>query len=101
MVRSIRKHDYLYYECEIPDFWQYSEGWVVKQENLSEFFTSNLKAYGFNDAEIEDFIEFWIPELKDSLFYEIYPQYSEMVNRVIKLWISPRPDQLMRTALCY
>ena len=91
-----KKFDFLFYECEIPDFWQYVDGWVVKQEKLPEFFENNLKAYGFNDAEIEDFLEFWIPELKNSPYYEIFPQYTEMVNQVIKLHISPRPDKIMR-----
>ena len=91
-----KKFDFLFYECEIPDFWQYFEGWVVKQENLSDFFAQNLKDYGFNENEIEDFLEFWIPELKDAPNYEIYPQYTEMVNQVIKLKISPYPDAKMR-----
>jgi hypothetical protein len=91
-----KKYDYLYYECQIPNYWQYLEGWVVKQENLSDFFAQNLKDYGFNEKEIEDFLEFWIPELKDAPNYEIYPQYTEMVNQVIKLHISPRPDTIMR-----
>ncbi len=91
-----RKFDFLFYECEIPDFWQYVEGWVVKQEDLPEFFAQNLKAYGFNDAEIEDFLAFWIPDLNEDPYYMILPQYTEMVNQVIKLRISPRPDKLMR-----
>ena len=91
-----KKFDFLFYECEIPDFWQYVEGWVVKQEELPEFFENNLKAYGFNDAEIEDFIDWWIPDLTESPYYEIFPQYTEMVNQVIKLHISPRPDKIMR-----
>lgn len=94
--RIDQKYDYLYYECAIPDLWQYSEGWIVKQEKLSEFFTSNLANYGFNDAEIEDFLEFWIPELNYSPYYEIYPQYSEMVNPIIRLKISPKPDSILR-----
>ena len=91
-----KKYDFLFYECEIPDFWQYSEGWVIEQENLPEFFAQNLKDYGFNDVEIEDFLEFWIPDLKEDPYYMILPQYTEMVNQVIKLKISPRPDHLMR-----
>jgi hypothetical protein len=90
------KYDYLFYECEIPDFWQYVDGWVIKQEDLPGFFEQNLAAYGFNEKEIKDFIDFWIPELKDDPYYMILPQYTEMVNQVIKLWITPRPDKLMR-----
>ncbi|MEA3392137.1 MAG: hypothetical protein U9Q91_04070 [Candidatus Marinimicrobia bacterium] len=91
-----KKYDFLFYEAEIPDLWQYSEGWVIAMNDLTEFFKKNLKDYSFNENEIEDFIEFWIPELIDSPYYEIYPQYTEMVNRVIKLKISPYPDAKLR-----
>ena len=91
-----RKYGFLFYECEIPDLWQYSEGWVIALDDLEAFFRKNLKDYGFNAKEIEDFIEFWIPELNNSPYYEIYPQYTEMVNRVIKLKISPYPDAKLR-----
>ena len=91
-----RKYDFLFYEAEIPDLWQYSEGWVVAMDDLTEFFEKNLKDYSFNENEIEDFIEFWIPELINSPYYEIYPQYTEMVNQVIKLKISPYPDAKLR-----
>jgi hypothetical protein len=91
-----RKYDFLFYEAEIPDLWQYVEGWVVAMDDLTDFFEKNLKAYSFNENEIADFIEFWIPELKDSPYYEIYPQYTEMVNQVIKLKISPYPDAKLR-----
>ena len=91
-----RKYNFLFYEAEIPDLWQYVEGWVVAMDDLTDFFEKNLKAYSFNENEIADFIEFWIPELKDSPYYEIYPQYTEMVNRVIKLKISPYPDAKLR-----
>lgn len=91
-----KKYDFLFYECEIPDLWQYSEGWVVAMDDLTDFFEQNLKDYSFNENEIADFIEFWIPELKDSPYYEIYPQYTEMVNQVIKLKISPYPDAKLR-----
>ena len=91
-----RKYDFLFYEAEIPDLWQYSEGWVVAMDDLTDFFKKNLKDYSFNENEIADFLEFWIPELIDSPYYEIYPQYTEMVNRVIKLKISPYPDAKLR-----
>ncbi|MEA2078019.1 MAG: hypothetical protein U9O95_08390 [Candidatus Marinimicrobia bacterium] len=94
--RIDRKYDFLFYEAEIPDLWQYSEGWVIPQKDLPVFFDENLQDYGFNENEINDFLEFWIPEFKDSPFYVIYPQYTEMVNQVIKLKISPYPDTKLR-----
>lgn len=90
------KYDYLFYEAVIPDLWQYSEGWVVKRNILPLFFRSNLEAYGFNDAEIKDFMDYWIPLLNTAPFYAIYPQHTANVNYAVKLSISESPDALLR-----
>lgn len=52
--------------------------------------------YGFNDRETRDFLDFWIPLLTDAPNYQIFLQYTEMVNQVIKLRISPRPEKVLR-----
>lgn len=94
--RIDRKYDYLFYEAAIPDLWQYSEGWVVKQDMLPLFFRSNLEAYGFNENEILDFMDYWIPLLNTAPYYAIYPQHTASVNYAVKLSISERPDALLR-----
>lgn len=91
-----REYGYLFYEATIPDLWQYSEGWVVKQDMLPLFFRSNLEAYGFNEAEIKDFMDYWIPLLNTAPYYAVYPQHTVNVNYAVKLRISERPDALLR-----
>ncbi|MDD3716902.1 MAG: hypothetical protein PHT46_07360 [Candidatus Marinimicrobia bacterium] len=91
-----RKYDYLFYEAAIPDLWQYSEGWVVKQDILPLFFRSNLEAYGFNENEIRDFMDYWIPLLNTAPYYAVYPQHTASVNYAVKLRISERPDAMLR-----
>ncbi len=77
------KYTYLFYESDNRDFSQYSEGWIVKKENLESFFRKNMSDYGFKGQEIEDFIEYWIPLLKDSNSYAVYPQLNKYISKDI------------------
>jgi len=90
------KYEYLFYESVQPEVWQLTKGWVIKKSELKSFFTDNLFKYGFNSKEINDFIDYWIPRLIDSEYYEIYPQESSIIDIVIKLDISKTPDNILR-----
>lgn len=90
------QYHFLFYESEQPDVWQYTSGWVVKQSDLEVFFTENLTEYGFADNEIQDFITYWIPRFEAYPYYAIYPQTSDVIDRVIELQISKMPDHLLR-----
>ena len=71
-------------------------GWTIKVDKLDLFFRNNLISYGFKGDKIEDFIDYWIPRLKVYDFYLIYPQTNSIINKVIKLNISKKPDNLLR-----
>ncbi len=90
------QHDFLFYEAALPDKWQYEEGWAVKQAGLKTFFEDNLKAYGFNNREIIDFTDYWIPRLKNSPYYAIYPQHTVKIDEVVELNISKNPKSILR-----
>ena len=90
------EYDYLFYEAALPDRWQVDEGWSIQQKDLELFFRQNMNEYGFNETEINDFIDYWIPKLKNSPFYNIYPQYTEKVDELVILNISKVPDSIMR-----
>jgi hypothetical protein len=88
--------DYLFYESSQPDVWQLNEGWIVKRENLKAFFDENMTSYGFAENEIVDFTDYWIPRLKTGGSYAIYPQNQNLIESVIQLEISKKPDNLLR-----
>ncbi|MEA2078020.1 MAG: hypothetical protein U9O95_08395 [Candidatus Marinimicrobia bacterium] len=90
------RHDFLFYEAALPDHWQYDEGWSLKQAGLKIFFEDNLTDYGFNMREIADFTEYWIPRLKESPYYAIYPQHTAKINEVVELNISKTPRSILR-----
>ena len=89
-------YDYLFYESSQPDVWQLEKGWIIKMENLKNFFTENLTSYGFAGREIEDFTDYWIPRFTDAEYYVIYPQSQQLIESVIQLDISNKPDNLLR-----
>lgn len=88
--------DYLFYESSQPDVWQHEKGWVVERDELHDFFIENMSEYGFSEKEIQDFTEYWIPRLKASEFYAIYPQGKNLIDRVIELNTSKEPDNILR-----
>jgi hypothetical protein len=88
--------EYLFYEASLPVKWQYEKGWSVPGENLERFFLRNLREYGFNDSEVLDFIDYWIPRLIDFPYYNIYPQYTDKINEVVQLNISKKPKSVLR-----
>lgn len=88
-------YDYLFYESRQPDIWQLNKGWVVKRADLKDFFVENMKDYGFSDKEIKDFTDYWIPRFTAEV-YEIYPQNKQIIESVIKLDVSKKPDNLLR-----
>jgi hypothetical protein len=67
-----------------------------KRENLKAFFDENMTSYGFAENEIVDFTDYWIPRLKTGGSYAIYPQNQNLIESVIQLEISKKPDNLLR-----
>lgn len=90
------KYEYLFYESAQPDVWQKIEGWTVYKPELKTFFEDNMHKYGFNEREIKDFIDYWIPRLIEFDYYEIYPQESNLIETAIKLDIYQKPDNVLR-----
>jgi hypothetical protein len=90
------KYNYLFYESTQPDVWQKEKGWLVKREELRTFFVNNMAKYGFSFIESKDFVVYWVPRLKDYEYYEIYPQEAAIINSVIALKFSVKPDNILR-----
>jgi hypothetical protein len=90
------KYEYLFYESEQRDIWQLNKGWIIKSTELKAFFTENMIKHGFQGREIKDFLDYWIPRLTNSEYYEIYPQESNIIQKVIQLEISKTPDNILR-----
>lgn len=97
-TNGIINEDYafLFYESKQPDIWQNSEGWTIKRSELEGFFIENMTQYGFRGHEISDYIDYWIPRLTEFEYYRIYPQDSEIINKVVQLDLSVQPGNILR-----
>ena len=51
---------------------------------------------GFTEIEINDFIDFWIPELTEYPFYAVYPQYRSTLDVMTEIIFSVEPDNFYR-----
>lgn len=89
-------YSFLFYESTQPDVWQRNYGWIIQIDKLESFFRQNMTDYGFNEREINDFIEYWIPRLNDYPLYSIYPQTKSIIDEVIQLDFSKQPENILR-----
>jgi hypothetical protein len=46
--------------------------------------------------EIDDFIDYWIPRLREFEYYSILPQTKSIIEEVVILNLSKEPDNILR-----
>lgn len=90
------QYDYLFYESQQPDKWQKNAGQVVSRDSLQHFFEADMAAYQFKPNEISDFVDYWIPRLKSTPYYAVYPQEQPVIDKLIRLRFSEQPDAVLR-----
>jgi hypothetical protein len=91
-----QKYNYLFYESEQPDIFQYKKGWCIAQTDLKAFFEKNMGLYNFSNSEMNDFIEYWIPKFVENGYYLIYPQTNDIIDTIIQLKFSIQPNHVNR-----
>lgn len=96
-------YEYLWWESTSKHLPDITDGFVVKNENLEAFLNLALTQAGFNHKEINDFKEFWIPEMKSkhSPYYKIHFLQNEDVNILANLLIYPKPTTEIRIFMIY
>jgi hypothetical protein len=55
-----------------------------------------MALYNFSPSEIKDFVDYWMPLLTGDNFYCIYPQTNEIIDKIIELGFSVKPDRIHR-----
>lgn len=75
-----------------------NNGFIVKKDNLNNFFDEKLSTIGFNQKEISDFKEYWVPYLseKNSQYLRITFFQNEIVNQMFPMRINPLPKNSIR-----
>ncbi|WP_071429679.1 hypothetical protein [Angelakisella massiliensis] len=91
------KYGFLFYESlAVPSIFRLDEGFVVKAEQREQTYRRVLEAYGFNEQEILDFIEYWTDYLEPGVDYVMYPLLTEGVDAEMPVRFSVQPDNIFR-----
>jgi hypothetical protein len=90
------KYDYLFYEAQLNKLELSKSGWIVKYEDLEDWFDEYLSKMGLNEKEKSQFKEYWLKELPKSNYYEIKLLDDHFLKENMDLIISPKPDTVIR-----
>lgn len=91
------KQGYLFYESNtMASFFQTEEGFVVMADEREETYRLVLERYGFNEQEIQDFIEYWSVYLEEGEDYVMYPILTDVVDEAMPVDFSVEPDSIYR-----
>ena len=91
------KQGYLFYESNtMASFFQTKEGFVVMADEREETYRLVLENYGFNEQEIQDFIEYWSVYLEEGEDYVMYPILTDVVDEAMPVDFSVEPDSIYR-----
>ena len=97
-------YGYLFYESTTDGFhYQTEEGFFVPadKEAREAVFRRILTAYGLNEQEIADFVDYWVDRLPEGKSYLMYPQLTEAADAYMPVEITPVPDRIFRIWFVY
>jgi len=90
------EYDYLFYESiTSTNFFDMSQGFYIDKDSREDDIRNILGQYGFNEQEINDFIEYWDDRL-DEVDYIMYPQLTEIVDEAMPIVVLPEPEKVYR-----
>ena len=80
--------------------WDFSEGFIVKGDEVENFFKDKLPAMGLTPREYNDFITYWTPELSRNK-YNLVTFSTAQYEAIAPLDITPTPDTILRVHMVY
>jgi len=98
---SNKTYPYLYYEADIKGIDIPDKGWVFPRNELKLNLNKILLKIGFNDKEVKDFMDYWLPKLKEKPWYFVTLIPEDLINVKEKLILSQNPDTLIRTRVVF
>lgn len=99
---SYRGIDYQSLFWEGPGYGAYpviNSGIVVPTSRAVATIKSQLTQQGFNQQEINDFLDYWTPNLPSQPYIRLSWLTTEQMNQLAPLSISPKPNTIIRTFL--
>ncbi|HLD20923.1 MAG TPA: hypothetical protein VJB64_02405 [Patescibacteria group bacterium] len=95
------EYPYLFWEGRGGLYSPVETYWVVEQSDVEYFLRETLAKMNFNQSEIADFIEFWLPRMQSEPFYKIGFHGTNVMNELAPLSLSVKPDHVFRILMDY
>lgn len=93
-------YNYLYWEGEVENTWDFSKGFCVKGQDTAKFLEHSLEKLGLNRKEANEFIVYWLPIMQENEYNIISFQNSSYTDAT-KLNITPTPDTVIRVFMAF
>ncbi len=95
-----KEYSYLFWEGNLNEEMDFSEGFVVKGEDTAAFLQEKLAEMGMIPKEYNEFIVYWLPQMQDNAHNLISFQW-ENYEEAAKLHIMPEPDHMLRVFMAF
>lgn len=96
---SGKNYPYLFWEGKGTDHQLPRKGFVVKRKNMKSFLKEKLQKLGLIEREYREFLDFWLPKMKEKPYYFVTFISQEKINSMAPLEISPEPDTVIRVLM--
>lgn len=97
---SGQEYNYLYWEGDSDQEYDFSEGFCVAGENTAEFLEDALVRLGLTRREANEFIVYWLPRMEQNE-YNLISFQNEAYTDHARLSIQPEPDTVIRVFMAY
>lgn len=95
------EYPYLFWEGRGGLYSPVETYWVVEQSGVEVFLNETLAKMNFNQSEIADFVEFWLPRMQETAYYKIGFHGTNVMNQLAPLSLSVTPDNIFRILMDY
>ena len=93
-------YNYLYWEGEMANGFDFSEGFCVAGSDTAAFLEDALDRLGLTRREANEFLVYWLPRMQDNP-YNLIAFQQEAYTESAKLTVSPRPDSVLRVFMAW
>ena len=95
-----QEYDYLFWEG-VPRFeYDFYTGYCVKGEDTEAFLREKLAEQGLNEAEIAEFLRFWLSDMEGNP-YNVISFQGKTYTKGAKLTVTPEPDNMIRVFMAW
>lgn len=95
-----QEYNYLYWEGDIDQEYDFSEGFCVSGADTAKFLEAALDRLGLTRREANEFIVYWLPRMETNE-YNLISFQSAAYTDSARLSIQPEPDTLIRVFMAY